>query len=139
LYPILHFYRKFTGGITPLPSIMDLINNMKSNKVFMKMDLWWGFNNIRIKEENEWKRVYIMYVELFELTIMFFGITDLLVMFQAIMREILRDLVNKEKVTVFVDNVLVKTESKKEHDEIVEEILRRLKENDLYVKLEKYM
>jgi len=112
---------------------------MKSNKVFMKMDLWWGFNNIRIKEENEWKRVYIMYVELFELTIMFFGITNLLVMFQAIMREILRDLVNKGKVTVFVDNVLVKTESKKEHDKIVEEILRRLKENDLYVKLEKYM
>ena len=139
MYPILYFYRKFTGGITPLPSIMDLINNMKSNKVFMKMDLWWGFNNIRIKEENEWKRVYIMYVELFELTIMFFGITNLLVMFQAIMREILRDLVNKGKVTVFVDNVLVKTESKKEHDKIVEEILRRLKENDLYVKLEKYM
>jgi len=33
--------------------IMDLINNMRSKKVFTKIDLWWGFNNVRIKERNE--------------------------------------------------------------------------------------
>jgi len=57
--------------------------------------------------------------------------------FQAMMNEILRDLINEEKVAVFVDNVLVGTETEEEHDEIVEEILRRLKENNLYIKLEK--
>jgi len=53
--------------------------------------------------------------------------------------EILRDLINKGKVVVFVDNVLVETETEEGHDKIVEEILRRLEENNLYVKLEKYM
>ena len=51
--------------------------------------------------------------------------------------EILRDLINEGKVAVFVDDVLVGTETEEGHDEIVEEILRRLKENDLYIKPEK--
>jgi len=53
------------------------------------------------------------------------------------MNEILRDLVNKGKVAIFVDEILVETKTKKGHDEIVEEVLRRLKENDLYMKPEK--
>jgi len=53
------------------------------------------------------------------------------------MNEILRDLINKGKVVAFVDDVLVGTEMEEGYNEIVEEILRRLEENDLYVKLEK--
>ena len=53
------------------------------------------------------------------------------------MNKILRDLINKGKVTTFVNNVLVRTETKKEHNKIVKEILRRLEENNLYVKPEK--
>jgi len=78
-----------------------------------------------------------MYIGLFEPTVMFFGITNLLATFQAMMNKILRDLVNKGKVATFVDNVLVGTETKERHDEIVEEVLRRLEENNLYIKLEK--
>jgi len=78
-----------------------------------------------------------MYVDSFEPTVMFFGMTNLLATFQAIMNEILRDLINEEKVVVFVDNVLVGIETEKGHNEIVEEILRRLEENDLYVNPEK--
>jgi len=55
------------------------------------------------------------------------------------MNEILRDLINKRKVAAFIDNVLVGTETEEGHDEIIEEILRRLEENDLYIKLEKYV
>jgi len=51
--------------------------------------------------------------------------------------KILRDLINKEKVTVFVDDVLVRTETEEGHGKIVEEILRRLEENNLYIKPEK--
>ena len=53
--------------------------------------------------------------------------------------KILRDLVNESKVAVFVDNILVRTETKEEHNEIVEEVLKRLEENDLYIKPEKYV
>ena len=55
------------------------------------------------------------------------------------MNEILRDLINEGKVVVFVDNVLVGTEIEEGHNEIVDEILKRLEENDLYIKPEKCM
>jgi len=68
---------------------------------------------------------------------MFFGITNSPAMFQAMMNEILRDMINEGKVVAFVDNVLVETETEEGHDEVVDEVLRRLEENDLYVKPEK--
>ena len=54
-----------------------------------------------------------------------------------IINEILRDLINEGKVAAFVDDILVGTETEKRHDKIVEEILKRLEENDLYIKPEK--
>ena len=121
----------------PLLLIMDLIDNMWSKQVFTKMDLQWGFNNIRIKEGDEWKGAFTTHVGSFEPTVMFFGIMNSPAIFQAMMNEILRDIINEGKVAAFVDDVLVGTETEKGHDEIVEEVLRRLKENDLYVKPEK--
>jgi len=55
------------------------------------------------------------------------------------MNEILRDIINKGKVAAFMNDILVGTETEKEHNEIVEEVLKRLEENSLYVKPEKYM
>jgi len=121
----------------PLPLITELINNMGSKKVFTKIDLRWGFNNVRIKKRDEWKGAFIMHIGSFEPTIMFFGITNSPTMFQAMMNEILRNLINEGKVAASVDDVLVGTDMEEGHNEIVEEILRRLKENDLYIKLEK--
>jgi len=80
-----------------------------------------------------------MHVGSFEPTVMFFGMTNSPATFQAMMNEILRDLINKEKVAAFVDDVLVGTETEEGHDKIVKEILKRLKENDLYIKPEKYV
>jgi len=70
---------------------------------------------------------------------MFFGMTNLPATFQAIMNEILRDRINEGKVAAFVDDMLIGTETEKGHNEIMEEVLKRLKENDLYIKPEKYM
>jgi len=120
-----------------LPLITDLIDNIGSKQVFTKMDLWWGFNNIRIKEGDEWKGAFTTHIGSFEPTVMFFGMMNSPAIFQAIMNEILRDMINEGKVAAFVDNVLVGTEIEEGHDEIVEEVLRRLEENDLYVKPEK--
>ena len=68
---------------------------------------------------------------------MFFGMTNSPATFQGMMNEILRDMINKRKVAIFVDNVLIETEKEKGHNELVEEVLRQLEENDLYVKPEK--
>jgi len=123
----------------PLPLITELINNMGSKKVFTKMDLRWGFNNVRIKKGDEWKGAFTTHIRSFEPTVMFFGMTNSPATFQAMINEILRDLINEGKIVAFVDDVLVGTETKEGHDEIVKEILRRLEENNLYIKPEKYM
>ena len=121
----------------PLPLIMELVDNMGSKQVFTKMDLWWGYNNVRIKEGDKWKAAFTTHVGSFESVVMFFGITNLPATFQAMMNEILRDMINEGKVAAFVDDVLVGMETEEGHNEIVEEVLRRLEESDLYVKPEK--
>jgi len=78
-----------------------------------------------------------MHVGSFEPMVMFFGMTNSPVTFQAMMNEILKDLINEGKVAAFIDDMLVGTETEEGHDEIVEEILRRLEENNLYIKPEK--
>jgi len=78
-----------------------------------------------------------MYIGSFKPTVMFFGMTNSPATFQAMINEILRDLINEGKVAAFVDDVLVGTETEEGHNKIVEEILKRLEENDLYVKPEK--
>jgi len=92
---------------------------------------------VRIKEGDKWKGAFTIHVGSFEPTVMFFGMTNSLAIFQAMMNKILRDMINEGKVTAFVDNVLVGTETEEEHDEIVEEVLKQLEENNLYVKQEK--
>ena len=69
-----------------------------------------------------------------EPTIMFFGLTNSPAMFQAMMNELLRDLTNTGKVAVFIDDMIVGTETEEGHDELVAEVIKRLEENDLYVK-----
>ena len=59
-------------------------------------------------------------------------------MFQIMMNKILQDFINTEKIASFINDVIMKTEKKKEHDEIVEEVVRKLAKNDFYVKLEKH-
>ena len=92
---------------------------------------------MRIKKGDEWKTVFITLEGLFEPLVMFFGLTNLPAIFQAIMNKLLRDLINTEKVAAFIDDVIIGTEMEEEHDKIVTEVIRRLEENDLYMKLEK--
>jgi len=75
----------------------------------------------------------------FEPVVMFFGMTNSPATFQAMINKILRDMIDEGKMAAFVDNILVKMETKEEHDKIVEEVLRRLEKNNLYIKPEKYV
>jgi len=68
---------------------------------------------------------------------MFFRLTNSPATFQAMINELLRDLINMGKVVAFIDDVIVGTETEEEHDEIVVEIIKKLEENHLYVKPEK--
>jgi len=121
----------------PLPLILDVLENIGMKKMLMKIDLRWGYNNMRIKEGDEWKVVFITPEGSFEPMVMFFGLTNSPATFQAMMNELLRDLINTGKVAAFIDDIIVRTETEKEHDEIVAEVIKRMEENDLYVKSEK--
>ena len=120
-----------------LPLISDILENIRIKKVFTKMDLRWGHNNVRIKEKDEWKVVFTTPEGSFEPLVIFFGLMNSPATFQMMMNELLRDLINTEKVVAFIDDVIVKTEMEEGHDEIVAEVIRRLEENNLYVKPEK--
>ena len=69
--------------------------------------------------------------------VMFFGLTNSPATFQAMINELLRDLINTGIVAAFINDVIIETEIEKGHDKIVAEVIRRLEENDLYVKPEK--
>ena len=95
----------------PLPLISDVLENIGMKKLFTKMDLRWGYNNVRIKEGDEWKAVFMMPEGSFEPMVMFFGLTNSPATFQAIINELLRDLINTGKVAAFIDDVIVGMET----------------------------
>ena len=92
---------------------------------------------MRIKKGNEWNAAFSMPEGSFEPIVMFFGLTNLLATFQVMMNDLLRDLVVEKKIVVFIDDVMIATETEEGHNKIVEKVLRRLEENDLFVKLDK--
>jgi len=94
---------------------------------------------MRIKEGNKWKTAFSMPEGTFEPMVMFFGLTNLLMTFQAMINNLLRNMIEAGDVATFIDNVMVGTEIEEEHNDIVEEVLRRMAKNDLFVKPEKYM
>jgi len=60
----------------PPPLISDVLENIGMKRVFIKIDLQWGYNNIRIKEGDEWKAAFIILERSFKLMVMFFGLTN---------------------------------------------------------------
>jgi len=78
-----------------------------------------------------------MHIGAYEPTVMYFGLTNSPTTFQTIMNDLFRDLINQGDTVTFINDILVATDTKEGHDELVEEILKRLEENDLFVKPEK--
>jgi len=120
-----------------LPLIADILDGVEKRKVFTKLDLRWGYNNVRIKERDEWKAAFTMHIGAYELTVMYFGLTNSSATFQMMMNDLFRDLINQGDMATFIDDILVATDTKEGHDELVKEVLKRLEENDLFVKPEK--
>jgi len=121
----------------PLSLITDILDRVGKRKVFTKLDLRWGYNNIRIKKGNEWKAAFTTHIGAYKPTVMYFGLTNSPATFQTMMNNLFRDLINQEDTATFIDDILVATEMEEGHDELVEEVLKRLEENNLFIKPEK--
>ena len=103
------------------------------------MDLRWEYNSMKIKEGDKWKTAFSMPEGAFKPMVMFFRLTNSLVTFQVMMNSLLRDMIKAGDVAAFIDNIIVGMETKEGYDDIVKEVLKRMAENDLFVKPEKYV
>src|ERR1700690_2958571 len=95
----------------PLSIIDDLINRLKGARYFTKLDVRWGYNNVRIKEGDEWKAAFRMNRGLFEPLMMYFGLTNSPTTFQTMMNKIFQDLITQGVVSIYLDDILIYTTS----------------------------
>ena len=82
--------------------------------------------------------MFTTHIGAYEPTVMYFGLTNSPAIFQTIINDLFRDLINQGDTTTFIDDILVATDTEERHDKLVEEVLKRLEENDLFMKPEKY-
>ena len=80
---------------------------------------------------------FTMHIGAYEPTVMYFGLTNSPATFQTMMNDLFRDLINQRDTATFIDDILVATDTEERHDKLVDKVLKRLEENDLFVKLEK--
>ena len=121
-----------------LPLISELIACIQNVKMFTKVDIRWGYNNIHIKEGDEHKAAFITNQGLFKPTVMFFGLTNSPTTFQTMMNTIFAEEVAEGWLIVYMDNILVATKDNIQfHEKCIHWMLKKLKKHDLYLKLEK--
>src|SRR6201994_607575 len=110
---------------------------LQGNKFFTKLDLCWGYNNICMKPGSEQFAAFKTLRGLFELLVMFFGLCNSPAVFQRMMNEYFRDMINEKWIVVYMDNILIMAKTRQELEEKTKHILQQLKEKDLFLKLEK--
>jgi hypothetical protein len=121
----------------PLPLIDDLIHRLKGAHYFTKLDVRWGYNNVRIHEGDEWKATFHTNRGLFEPLVMYFSLTNSPATFQTMMNEIFQDLITEGVVSVYLDDILIFTNSLEEHCRITCLALDRMRKHKLYLRPEK--
>ena len=77
-----------------LPLIANILDGVGSKKVFTKLDLRWGYNNVRIKEGDEWKAAFAIHIGVYKPTVMYFGLTNSPTTFQTMMNDLFWDMIN---------------------------------------------
>ena len=122
-----------------LPLILDIINEISDSKAkyFTKLDIRWGYNNVRIKEGDKWKAAFWTNRGLFKPLVMFFGLTNSPATFQMMMNNIFKDLIDEGHVAIYMDDILIYTWTIEHHQMVVTQVLDVLRRHRLYLKAEK--
>ena len=121
----------------PLPLISELTDKLAGSKYFTKLDVRWGYNNVRIKDGDQWKVAFKTNKGLFEPTVMFFGMCNSPATFQSMMDTIFADLIEGCIVIIYMDDIFLFAKTPKELENNTKKVLQRLRENDLYLKPKK--
>jgi len=143
-YRPINKWTKRNQNMSPL--IPQVIDRLRGCTLFTKVDVRWGYNNIRIKEGDKWKATFLTPEGLFEPTVMFFGLTNSPATFQMMMNTIFRTEVAQGWLSVYMDDIAIHTktepnETEQQHLErhclYTHHMLHKLEQNDLYLKPEK--
>ena len=121
----------------PLSLISDLVDNLHQFSLFTKFDVWWGYNNIQIKEGDEWKAAFIMPLGLFEPTVMFFRLCGSPPTFQAFMNFNFANYIRNGWLVVYMDDLAIGAHSTDDLDYKVQLILQWFQDLGLTLKLSK--
>ncbi|CDO76040.1 hypothetical protein BN946_scf184891.g3 [Trametes cinnabarina] len=121
----------------PLPLISDLFDKLKGARFFTKLDVRAGYNNVRIKEGDQWKAAFKTACGLFEPMVMFFGLCNAPATFQAMMNDIFRDFLAEGWMIIYMDDILLFSDNLDDMHKHTTQVLQHLQENDLYLKGEK--
>jgi hypothetical protein len=121
----------------PLPLIPDLIDKLRGAQYFTKFDVCWGYNNIRIHEGDKWKAAFKTPFGLFEPLVMFFGLCNSPATFQSFMNMAFKPLIDTDHVVVYMDDILIFTDTLEELQLLTHRVLRTIEKYNLFLKLEK--
>jgi hypothetical protein len=120
----------------PLPRIDDLFDQLKGASVFSKFDLRPGYHQLKIRASDIPKTTFITRYDLYEYTVMSFGLTNAPTYFMYLMNKVFMEYLDKF-VVVFIDDILILSKAKDEHDKHLCMVLQKLREIQLYAKLNK--
>jgi len=119
---------------TLLPLIREVIDKLKEAKYFNKLDLIWGYNNVQIKEGDEWKTAFLTNKGLFKPQVMYFGLYNSLGTFQRMMNSIFRELLHEGILVNYMDDFVIPAKTMEELKERTTRFLKIAKKHNLYFK-----
>ena len=121
----------------PLPLINEVIDKLKDTKYFNKLDLIWEYNNVQIKEGNEWKAAFLTNKGLFEPKVMYFGLCNSPGTFQQMITSIFQELLHEGTLTNYMDDFVIPAKTEKELEEHTIRFLKIAEKHNLCFKRSK--
>ncbi|KAF8750517.1 hypothetical protein RHS01_09317 [Rhizoctonia solani] len=120
-------------NVYPLPHPDDLMAQLCGAKIFTKLDLQWGYNNVQVKEGDKWKTAFHTKYSLYESLVMTFGLTNAPASFQHFMNNLFKDLLDV-CVIIYLNDILIYSKDNASHAQHVHKVLKRLMDNQLFCK-----
>ena len=121
----------------PLPRIDDLFDQLRGVRVYSKIYLYTGYHQLRVREADTPKTALRTWYEHFEFIVMPFGLTNALAVFMDLMHKVFQPYLD-QFVVVFVDDILIYSQSEEKHEDHLRIVLQALQEHQLYAKFSKY-